>query len=172
MSDTRLRDLERTVREGGDEAARVALDVERRRRGMPSLWGYAPRWCEASTKAPTRHLPGAQYACADCDRARAEAAGHVKCSDMPTNGSRWQLRARNWVALVLRITPPGSPATREVREALKLIRPSKHGPAIERQWFSKEAVRAFPELGRKKPIKDHWKGEADAPLFGEGVSRG
>lgn len=162
MSDATLRDLEQTVRANpGDESARVALDTERRRRGMGSLWGYAPRWCEPSDKSPARHLPGVQWNCPECERARAEAALHVTQNDMPTNGSHWQRKARMWVVLVVRVMPPGASA-REVRAALREVRPGKWGAAIQRQWFSREVTRAFPMLARKKvaPL-----GPEDSPLF-------
>lgn len=168
MADENLRDLEARVRAGGDEADRSALAAARARAGLPPLWGYAPRWCTGGTGIPP-HLPGSQgpTGCDPCERAREEAAGHVKRLDAPTNGSRWNLRARLWVALVARVAAGMSP--RDVRAALREVRPSKHDAAITRQWFSREAVRAFPFLGRKKPLKAHWTGEA--PLFGE-VPRG
>lgn len=160
MSDQRLRDLERAVLDGGDEGARVALDAERRRRGMPSLWGYAPRWCAPSDKAPTRHLPGVQWNCAECMRAQAEVNAYISKNDRPTNGSRWTGSARAYVACVVRVAS-GLPL-RAVREALREVRPSKYDAAHARKVFTVEVVRAFPQLARKvtRPL-----GPEDSPLF-------
>lgn len=160
MSDADLRNLEHVVRSGGEEAARVALDRERRRVGLPSLWGYAPRWCDAVC-AGQLHFPGARWDCRGCEGARAEAVLHVQRNDMPAGDSHWQRRARATVALVVRVMPPGS-SMRDVRAALREVRPGKYDAAITRQWFSREAVRAWPALGRKKvaPL-----GPDDSPLF-------
>jgi hypothetical protein len=166
VADASMRELERVVRAGGDEAARVALSRERTRAGLPDLWGYAPRWCGEEERW---HLPGAAWDCRGCERARAEAVLHVQRNDMPTNGSHWQRRALATVALVQRVTPPGTPL-REVRAALREVRPSRWDAAIERQWFSREVVRAFPGLGRKpKPAP---LGPSDSPLFAEKVPHG
>ena len=159
--DAELRDLEARVRAGGDEATRSALTAARARAGLRPLWGYAPRWCTGGVGLPP-HLPGSQgpFGCDPCERAREDAAGHVKRLDMPTNGSHWNLRARLWVALVVRVAAGMSP--KDVRAALREVRPGRYTAAIERQWFSREAVRAFPFLARKKPesLKAHWTGEA------------
>jgi hypothetical protein len=162
MADERLRDLEQAVKiDPANESLRVALDAERTRRGLPSLWGYAPRWCPEENGAQWRHMAGAGWACNACFRPQNEAIRHVQTVDMPAGNSSWQRRARGSVALVLRVVGGASP--REVRAMLREVRPGKGAAAIERQWFTREAVRAFPFLARKKgPL-----GPEDSPLFAE-----
>jgi hypothetical protein len=160
VSDATMRALERAVIEGGDEAARVALDAERTRRGLPSLWGYAPRWCPNEADPQGKHLAGAGWVCLyACVRPKSEAIRHVQTVDRPTGNSSWQCGARSKVALVLRVAGGASP--REVRAMLREVRPGKGAAAIQRQWFTREAVRAFPFLARKKTAL----GPEDSPLF-------
>lgn len=171
MSDATLRALEQAVRSNpGDEPARVALDIERRRRGMGSLWGYAPRWClggGAPPKRATPHLPGLFYDCPGCKVARDESAQHVMTSDAVLNGSDWTRIARANVALVVRVMPPGA-SMRDVRAALREVKAnrleSRWDSAHGRKVWGNEVGRAFPALSRKpKPAS------VDAPLFGEAV---
>lgn len=162
MSDARLRDLEQAVKaDPSNESLRVALDAERTRRGMPSLWGYAPRWCPNEAGSQGKHLAGAGWVCDyACVRPRSEAIRHVQTVDRPTGPSSWQRRARGSIALVLRVAGGASP--REVRALLREVRPGKGAAAIDRQWFTREAVRAFPFLARKTAGR---LGPEDSPLF-------